>query len=283
MVLRRVARRQRRATASRPFPGRSFRARGPVVVHAWSEGIPIARYVGPRDLERAVREAGVTLRRRASEEHGSGRTSYTLTIARGEGPLVLGVPLVENLALVPLREGLHLSVPGKGDAWATPVDLHASGVYDRGIPTPIPELKFGLPVPALVDRLARDLGLESAEALSEGRVRRVLFRTFLEDPYPKETSVDARTLRRAAIDGARFLLRHQEPSGRYTYVFDARTGRPRNDPYNLPRHAGSTYFLAQVGRLAALPEARAGAAKGLAFLRTSHTLPMRRARSCLYR
>jgi hypothetical protein len=56
--------------------------------------------------------------------------------------------------------------------------------------------------------------------------------------------------------------------GRYTYVYDGRTGRDRGDPYNVPRHAGTAYFLSLVGRLDAMPEARAGARRGLLWLRS---------------
>ena len=254
------------------FPGRRFRARGPIVVHGWSKGIVVVRSVGTRDLEETVNRALPEIREYRGRTESERALRFTLSVARGDGPLLRGVPYLENLGVVPLRDGLHLAIDGVGEAWLTPSDLHASGAYDRGVPTPIPELKFGLPVPSLVGRLARGLGIDEEKALARGRVRRVLFHTFLEEPYPRDTEVTASSLKQAAVDGARFLLRHQETSGRFTYVFDARTGRPRNDPYNLPRHAGSTYFLAQVGRLADLPEAREGAARALTYLRDNATL-----------
>jgi hypothetical protein len=57
------------------------------------------------------------------------------------------------------------------------------------------------------------------------------------------------------------------PSGRYTYVYRGATGGqspPR--AYSMPRHAGTTYFLAQADRVLDMPEARKGALRALRFL-----------------
>jgi hypothetical protein len=74
-------------------------------------------------------------------------------------------------------------------------------------------------------------------------------------------------LARAAREGAEFLLRHMARNGRYTYVYHAATGDqspPRQ--YSMPRHAGTTYFLAQADRVLDMPEARKGALRALRFL-----------------
>jgi hypothetical protein len=87
------------------------------------------------------------------------------------------------------------------------------------------------------------------------------------DAYPAERRVDAAELRAAARDGVAFLLRHQRASGRFAYVYDARAGGERASPYNWPRHAGTTYFLALAARLLGLPEARDGARRALGHAR----------------
>jgi hypothetical protein len=75
-------------------------------------------------------------------------------------------------------------------------------------------------------------------------------------------------LLRAARDGVGFVLRHQEPSGRFTYVYDAQHDESIDArDYNLARHAGTVFFLARAARQLNMPEARAAALRGIAFLR----------------
>jgi hypothetical protein len=86
-------------------------------------------------------------------------------------------------------------------------------------------------------------------------------------PYPAAVRPDVATLRRAAREGAEFLLRHMQPDGRYTYVYSGGTGE-RSPPhaYSMPRHAGTTYFLAQADRLLDMPAARLGALEALRYV-----------------
>src|SRR5690606_3877541 len=65
-------------------------------------------------------------------------------------------------------------------------------------------------------------------------------------------------------------IRHQHRDGRYTYNYDAATGRELPARYNLPRHSGTTYFLAQVDHLHGMPMARIAALRALGFLARYH-------------
>src|SRR5262249_54813934 len=71
---------------------------------------------------------------------------------------------------------------------------------------------------------------------------------------------------RAAVAGAEFLLRHQYPDGRFTYVYDGARNREEPEPYSLPRHAGTAYFLAQIARIEHWPRARDGALLALKWI-----------------
>jgi hypothetical protein len=55
-------------------------------------------------------------------------------------------------------------------------------------------------------------------------------------------------LRAAPHEGARYLVAHLGPEGRYNYEVDLSTGQPKSG-YSIPRHAGTTYFLAEMYRL----------------------------------
>lgn len=253
---------------SPPDDARSFRAAGPIIVIAWSRGRAMARHVGTPELVATIEQAT-----RAFREQGTlaslEEPSFTVTIHRGEGPIWLGVPFVENLGVVPLHEGLRVSVDGR-DAWLTPDELLAEGHYDGGVDTPLPDMSFGVPVERLVDRLAREIGVEMRDVLERGSVRRFRAGTIASSEWPRDVEITEERLREAAVEGARFLLRHQRPNGRYTYIYSGRTGGPRHGAYNMPRHAGTTYYLAQVDRLHGMPEARFGAKRGLEWLIDHH-------------
>jgi len=264
---------------SPPPSAQGYRAAGPIFVIAWSRSRPLVRHVGADRLVDAIRGAGAAfaedraLTAQAGWRVATGtpnRVRFTVEITRGSAPVWLGVPVIENLDLVPLREGLHVSFDGDGpdgDAWLTPEELRAADAYDTGLRTPIQDLTFGVDIRGLVGQLARELGQEPEAALARARIRRVRIDAIAAEPYPRRVEVTEEALREAASEGAAFLLRHMKRDGRFTYVYDGRTGRDRPEAYNLPRHSGTTYFLAQVGNLADMPEAREGALRALQWVR----------------
>ncbi len=69
--------------------------------------------------------------------------------------------------------------------------------------------------------------------------------------------LSAKTLRAAALSGGRFLVNHLAPNGRYIYEHELSTGQQtdpiRSNNYSMPRHAGTTYFLAELYRITKEP------------------------------
>lgn len=259
----------------RPAPGESaldYEAPGPVIVLAWERGVVVARHRG-EGLVSTVDAAAELFAADAELESLPGwsardgdRTRFTVTVVLGEGPVLLGVPALSELQVVPLREGLGVELDGD-IVYLTPDELLADGLTDHGVETFVPDLSFGLPIDALVDRLGRQLGASGNDVLDRGRVFRFRSATLSEARYPKEEPVTEASLRRAAVEGADFLLRHMHREGTYTYLYDGRSGGEVEAGYNLPRHAGTTYFLAQVAHLEGHPRARRGASKALGWIR----------------
>jgi hypothetical protein len=65
-------------------------------------------------------------------------------------------------------------------------------------------------------------------------------------------------LREAALRGGRYLVGHLAPNGRYVYEHDLWTGTATDasrigSAYSMPRHAGTTYFLAELYRITKEP------------------------------
>ncbi len=249
-----------------------YEAAGPIFVTAWARGVPVVTHVGGRELQAAVAEAAdafVANGRLTALPQWSARDEtrvrFTVEVTLGRGPLPPRWPLLELFSLVPLREGLGASLRGR-ERYITPQELVSNRHYEGGLRTPVPELSPGVRLDALIGRLARDLGAERDELLSHGELFR--FRTHLiaEAEYPRRVEVTEDALREASVEAVEFLLRHQAPDGRWTYIYDAATGAPRAEPYNLPRHSGTTYFMAQVDRLHGHAGARRGAIRALRWL-----------------
>jgi hypothetical protein len=261
---------------SPPEDARAFRAAGPIFVIAWWHGSPIGRHVeDDGNLVEAIENASAAFARDGlvsdrpawrAPRGEPGRVRFTVTIVEGEGPILLGLPFLENLGVVPLHEGLVGRLSGR-TSFITPEELRARGAYDGGVPLPIPDSSFGVDVRGLIGRLARDLGVEPSELLADGEVRRFRATTLDDSVYPRPQPVTEDNLRRAAVEGAEFLLRHQHPDGRFTYIYEVHSGVRRLDGYNVPRHSGATYYLAQVHNLHGMPEARAGALRALRYVR----------------
>lgn len=250
-----------RTMPSPPEEVASYRASGPLILEGWREGERVVQHLGSPEPVATLLGASPLL-----ERNGSSLT-WTVTVPLAEGPMIQRIPWVSALNLVPIREGLVAHYEGRS-SYMTPASLTAAGRYDTGVFIRwIPDLSFGVDLPALTEELAGDLGVTRASLERDGRVRRFLALTLTRSPYPKSEEVTEASIRTAAVDGARFLLRHQRSDGRYTYLYDGRTGKGRPAGYNLPRHSGTTYFLAQMGLLHDMPEARKGAIKALSWLR----------------
>jgi len=255
-----------------PAEAERHRTDGPTIVIAWFHGRVQARHVGGPRFADSIRRAAAGFARdprlRAIPPplaSGADPLHFTVAVTSASAPLIRDVPWLSNLGVVPMVEGLVAELDGKR-AYLTPDELQADGLLDRVV-TPIPDLAFGLDLNTAERRLAEQLGMAHAQLRSAGSVRRFRSRALLAHAYPSGERVNLTTLERAARQGAEFLLRHQHPTGRYTYVYRADSGQEAMARYNLPRHSGTTYFLAQASRVLDMPEARAGALRALRFLR----------------
>lgn len=247
------------APEAAPASARSYRPDAPVYVVGWSHGAPLYR-LRRQGLAAAVEQATSELGTRAD----ASSLTFTVSVSLGRGPMTLGVPWLSELGLVPRRDGLELRF-GDEVSFLTPDELMADGDFDPGAISPMPELSFGVRVDALSRRLVRDLGRDPRDT-SQGELVRFVAATYADDAYPRNRELTEANLLEAAHAGAAFLLRHQLPDGRYVYEYDGATGLARNLGYNLPRHAGTTYFLAQEARVADDEPARLGARRALSYV-----------------
>ena len=242
-------------------------SRTPIEVTAWIGGRAFGKWQGTTDLMGTLRDVAPQLAKHRFIAQLKHKIVFTATMSLGEGPIWEGVPWVSALQLVPRREGIVGRVEDRV-AYLTPDELIGQGLVDRGVVVRlIPDMSFGVDLKALRKSMAKALGVTVEDFEARGTMRRFYAHTVTETPYPAvDAPLTESRLRQAAVEGAEFLLRHQKRDGRYTYQYDGVKGRAKPSGYNLPRHAGTTYFLAQMDHLHQMPEARDGAIKALGWL-----------------
>jgi hypothetical protein len=131
-----------------------------------------------------------------------------------------------------------------------------------------PDFAMGADIDTIAQLLVARAG---APRTSEPRgLVRVRTDTFVEAPdhaapplalyrgIPAAPKLSAQALREAALRGGRYLVGHLAPNGRYVYEHDLWTGTATDasrvgSAYSMPRHAGTTYFLAELYRITKEP------------------------------
>jgi hypothetical protein len=203
-----------------------------VVISRWSAG---------RLVTRSIAAAG-------SSPIAAGAAAEGETIveeaAIAEAPLSLH-PRTFPFSLVAGRDGLVAELDGK-TAWVTVDDLLAAQAYDHASTFLDPSLGFGTHRATVLSLLSAQLGVPVADIEQRARVKRIRF----ERPRakPDATSLDRELVKTAVREAAMYLARGVDEQGRYRYLVDALTDRPLAG-YSWPRHAGTTYFLAQAAAL----------------------------------
>lgn len=249
---------------------------GTVVLSLWSRGTRRARATGHgASLAAATTAAARALvampavRALAPAERAAARLQLDVVVARAGlgdgGPWLdaITVPavsaeLVAALAIVPGQDGVGARFDDGHEVLLVPGEVVDDNLVERAHPVGfVPDIPIGFD-PELARRI-----------LTRGQRGEVAawfrFRTdaFVESPahdqalaldrgLPPGPAPTRANLRAGALAGARYLVAHLAPTGRYVYTHDLVTGA-RSDPatggYSLPRHAGVTYFLAQTYRL----------------------------------
>ncbi|HEY5928580.1 MAG TPA: hypothetical protein VIV11_43135 [Kofleriaceae bacterium] len=299
-----------------PAPCTVKRGPGGVAVTVWVDGRSIARVDGYGDnLAAAVDSAAASLR-----TQGAVRTLIPLSQAKarlqvdviiGRAPLgdahwlaKLALPFIgEALAVNPGIEGIGADHNGKR-AMLLPHELVATKQLSTKRPAEaLPDFAMGVDL----QRIALIVGQRAGINYAIPRADLFRFRTdtFVEQPEDRRTKpplqltrgipappkLDAATLRAAALEGGRYLVAHLAANGRYIYEHDLNTGyrtNPASGAYSMPRHAGTTYFLAELYRITKeewlrepIERAFAHLAELLASGRCAGTLPDGQAFDCV--
>jgi|GEM_PF-516999 len=253
-----------------PASARDYHAAGPTFVSFYAGGKLRSRHVADASLADSVR-AGIE--RFSADEALRALPGYKLPSKIGERVqlrvavttasrgLLESLPWLSSFSLVPLRDGAAAH-SGERSAYVLPDDLVEDQLTDNAVVAPIPDLTFGTSLVAVRDRLGTQLDVEHSQELPLQRLR---VETLAEPAGPEK--LDRASLEQAAREGMAFVLRHQQRSGRFTYLYDAHRGKEvEGVQYNMARHAGTMFFLARAAVQLRSEQAREGALRGLAFV-----------------
>jgi hypothetical protein len=268
---------------------------GPLAVTVWLDGRTVARVDAAGD-DVAVATAAAVRRLRDDRSLATlspddrARARLQVDLITGTGPLGggsrlfdrLAIPGIgEMLAINPGVEGVGAEIGGK-PVVLLPHELVAAKLLTAKRPLEaMPDFAIGLDLAKIGQLLAARAG--TAGELLPGALYRFRTDTFVEAAdhagpplalyrgLPPAPALSARALRDAALAGGRYLVAHLAPNGRYVYEHDLWTGAATDASklggnYSMPRHAGTTYFLAELYRITREPWLREPIERAFAHL-----------------
>ena len=241
-----------------------------VVASVWRAGELVERVVygegQPRDarLDRALAGGG----------------ELVLETIQGEAPILVWPDVVFGISLVPGKDGVRATLGGR-TVYVTPDEILSRQLYDHGLRIESIGISLGVDTGALVTMLADKLATTQSNVLEQASLRRIRVerKTAAERPRITAKNLRREEVREAVIAGAKYLARGISPEGRYRYTVSA----PSNQVlpgYDWPRHAGATYFLAQVAAMTRDP-ALIAASRRAATLMTESGLTKCGAYACV--
>ena len=261
-----------------PAPCDLHRGATAIAVTVWSEGRTVVRVdaQGP-DLATAVDAAAKQIKDRPATKDfaatgRAGDARIQVDVISGHAPLgdshwllgSLALPGVATLlALNPGVEGIG-AVSGGRTAYVLPHELVMAKLLSTKRPSDqMADFAMGVDL----DKIATLVGARIGARVERDQLFRFRTDTFVEQPsahrdqpplplyrgIPEAPKLTAQALRTAALNGAHYLVSHLAPNGRYVYEHDLSTGVKtdplRSSAYSMPRHGGTTYFLAQMYRI----------------------------------
>lgn len=220
----------------------------------------LTHYEGSRLAERAAFPNADAARASVAGKPGMFHAAHAVR----EAPLPMSVPFLAPIFCSAGHDGIHARYADK-EVYLTPLELRRAHAYEsQG------RMGVGFDFEKIWAMLGTRLSTPVPKLRAETVLTRVRFEEEIwgtaEDPHrvgtmiPVEEAQRARSfneqnVRLALREGANYLVHHLNEDGRFDYQIDTATGDLR-EGYNLPRHAGTTTFVAQSARALEDPDLR---------------------------
>jgi hypothetical protein len=284
-----------------PAPCSVHRVPGPVAVTVWLDGRVIARAEGyGSDIGTSVDAAAKLLGK--SDAAARARIQVDAIVGRsvlGDGHWLgqYSLPFVTGMmALNPGVEGIGAEADGRRSL-LLPHELVAAKLLSTKRPSDTLDFAMGVDLKRIAQLIGTRMGGKPVPVSALYRFRTDTFVEYenrtvpLTRGIPPPPKLTGQALREAALQGGHYLVAHLSPSGRYIYEHDLATGQrtdPRGGAYSMPRHAGTTYFLAELYRITKEPWLREPIERAFAHLadllssgRCLYTLPTGEQMDCV--
>ena len=202
------------------------------IVSVWQGGERTARAVVASDPEKQLADAAAA----------PGATRVIEEVI-DEGPVLSSSPFLFGMSFVPGRDAIRATL-GSRTAYATPDDLLKLGAYELFVPFGEFKVKFGVDPERAQAFLAKELGVSVETLRSEAKFRRLAIRRRVPGEPATIWEVTPENLRASVLASGRYLARSVRPDGTFRYEVNGATSEDTPE-YNIPRHAGATWYLAQ--------------------------------------
>lgn len=202
------------------------------IVSVWQGGERKARVAVASEPEKQLAKAAA--------EPGSTRVIEDVV---DEGPVLSSSAFLFGMSFVPGRDAIRATLDGRV-AYATPDDLLKLGAYELFVPFGEFKVKFGVDPDRAQQFLAKELGVSVETLRAEASFRRLAIHRRVPGEPPTIWEVTEENLRASVLASGRYLARSVRPDGTFRYEVNGATGEDTPE-YNIPRHAGATWYLAQ--------------------------------------
>jgi hypothetical protein len=264
-------------------PSASYALSGPLWISVFDKGRRLLRIKGEgTTLGGAL--AGIERRlpqilAKTPVAHKLATARIKVDITLGQGRIVTSIPFLFAKSINPGLDGLGLQAAGKR-AYLLPDDLFSLELLAGYRPFFfMHEFKTGLDIKAVVNLLASEIGLDRTEwRRTSKRYFRFRLQSFIErlpDRKPADVlrhrvmvrQIDRGLVERAVYRAADYVLRQMKPDGKFHYIYyPMRDQHQPDSEYNLPRHAGTTWFLSLATRHLKKPRYKKAARQAIEYL-----------------
>jgi len=242
------------------------------VIRAYRNGKTEKRVEVDGDLVTATQAAASALR--AENEPQRGRRAIAIDRVVAQTDIDVGNTIVAALSIVPGLDGVTGTIDGR-QRTITPHELVLRRMLSEQTPIRfIPEFKAGVRLdaarPVLCQNAGRPAGCEVTDlrrARTESWVRygAQTFDLYRGRPV-QEHAPTAAQARAGALAAGNYVLRSLGRDGRFRYKLFPQSGKVSMDPYGVPRHAGTSWFLLELSAATGKAQFLRGAEKALDWL-----------------
>ena len=261
-----------RNEAAPPLPTDLVDADDHWVIRVYRRGKIEERVEVSGNLATATKAAASALSREGNTRRG--RRAIAIDRVVAETDMNQSNAILAAMSIVPGLDGITGKIDGRRFT-ITPHELVLRRMLSEQTPISfIPEFKTGVRLDAARPLLCLNAGRPSdCEVTDLRRARTESWVHYNDETFDvyrgrpvEEHAPTAADARAGALAGGHYVLRSLKRDGRFQYMLYPESGKSSMDPYGVPRHAGTSWFLLEIGEATGKTQFLQGAEKALDWL-----------------